>query len=278
MVFFCPCTTTFRIVVLNYTIKHNYLSNLTKLSKGAGASYAAAGQTPIWFVWIIAVLLLLSAGITYRILASRLQTVVNTPIKLPVPLSAFPSQIGNWTGEDIPIPENIQRAAGNDDFLNRLYINKSTEQWANVYIAYSARPRTMSGHRPEICYVGGGWIHDSTEQSEVISPSGRKVPCLIQHFHKPAPINDEIVVLSFHILNGQLICKQSGFSGVGWRTPNIAGNPARYVTQVQISSALENSVLATTKELVDQMIDFFPDKDGKIRATEFINAESSISK
>jgi hypothetical protein len=212
--------------------------------------------------------MLVSTGVTYRILASRLKLIVDTPITLPVPLSAFPMQIGDWSGKNVPIPENIQRVAGNDDFINRLYTNKSNNQWTNVYIAYCARPRNMIGHRPDVCYIGGGWVHDSTQQSQFISTEGRVIPCLIHRFHRPAPETGEVVVLNFYILNGQITADESGFSGVGWRTPNIAGNPARYVAQVQISSVLENSVRLVAKNITDVVLDFLPDSNGKVKASD----------
>ena len=236
------------------------------------------GEISVWLVWILAVLLLISAGITYRVLASGLKIVVDTPIILPIPLSAFPTEIIDWTGRDVAIPQNIQRVAGNDDFINRLYTNKSNNQWANVYIAYCARPRNMVGHRPDVCYVGGGWVHDSTQQSQFISAGGKAVPCLIHRFHRPAPETDEVVVLNFYILNGQITADESGFSGVGWRTPNIAGNPARYVSQVQISSVLENSVRLAAKDMTDIVLDYLPDGNGKVKATEYSSLKSSVLK
>jgi hypothetical protein len=228
----------------------------------------AAGRSSVSLVWLLAVFMLVFAGITYRVLASRLKPIVNTPVILPVPLSAFPKQIGDWAGKDVPIPENIQRVAANDDFLNRLYVNESSNQWVNIYVAYSARPRTMLGHRPEVCYVGGGWVHDSTEKSKFISSFGRNVSCLIHRFHMPAPRSDQVVVLNYYILNGQITADDSGFSGIGIRTPNIAGNPARYVAQIQVSSVTENSVLSAAKDMTELMLDFFPDENGKVRVAE----------
>ncbi len=223
------------------------------------------GRVSTFLVLGASIVLVVLSGITYRVMASRLETVVGKPIELPIPLSSFPMQVGVWAGKDVPIPPNVQRVAGNDDFLNRLYINESTNQWVNLYVAYSARPRTMLGHRPEVCYVGGGWIHDSTGESQVFADTGLAVPCLIHRFHKPAPENAEIVVLNYYILNGQLTCKDRGFSGVSWRTPNIAGNPARYITQVQISSVLENSARAAAIDLTNKILDYFPDKTGKVK-------------
>ena len=237
-----------------------------------------SNKTLFWPTWFGAVISLLLAGAVYRVTASRIKLVTETPITLPVPLSAFPMQVGGWIGKDVPIPENIQRVAGNDDFLNRLYINKSKNRWVNVYIAYSARPRTMVGHTPQVCYVGGGWIHDSTQISEFTSYSGGKTPCLIHRFHRPAPQTEEIVVLNFYILNGQLTTDESGFTSVGWRTPNIAGSAARYVAQVQISSVLENSVRSAAKDMAELILDFFPDNNGRVRATEYINTTSGVAK
>lgn len=250
-----------------YPIRHKVLAERLRVFYPMRSE---AGTTPAWFVWILAVLLLISAGITYRVLASHLKLVVSTPVRLPVPLSSFPRQVGDWVGQDVEIPPNIKRVAGNDAFLNRLYKNKISNQWANIYVAYTARPRTMLGHQPQVCYVAGGWAHDSTRQGKVISGAGREFPCLVHRFHRPAPDSEETVVLNFYIVNGKLTCDESVFSGVGWRTPNIDGDPARYVTQVQISSVLENSVRTAAKDVAELILDFFPDEDGKVKAVEYV--------
>lgn len=243
---------------------------LAKVAEAFCSIPLKAGKMPIFMVWILAVLLLVFSGITYRVVASRLKLVVDTPIELPVPLSAFPKQIGNWIGEDVPIPPNVQRAAGNDAFLNRLFINKSSNLWANIYIAYTAHPRTMLGHRPQICYVAGGWVHEDTELINVTSSTGRELPCLLHRFRRPYPETEETVVLNFYIVNGQLTSDERNFSGVGWRTPNIGGNPARYVTQVQISSVFENSVRSAAKDFAERVLDYFPDENGDVRAIEYV--------
>jgi hypothetical protein len=222
--------------------------------------------------WLAAVTALLLAGAAYRVAASRLELIVGNPITLPVPLKALPLSIKSWTGVDVPVDQAVQRVAGTDDFLNRRYLDNATNQRANVYVAYCGRPRTMVGHRPEVCYVAGGWIHDGTEQSQFLSSAGRTVRCLLHRFHKPAPQNDSIVVLSFYIMNGQVTADEGAFSGLGWRTPNIAGNPALYVAQVQLSSVQESAVRAAASDMAQLFLDFFPDESGKVRAAEYITA------
>jgi len=228
--------------------------------------------------WLLAVGVVLLAGGVYRYQASRLELVVRNTISLPVPLRFLAFKVEDWVGRDVPIPEHIQRVAGNDDFINRLYVNRLNGQWANVYVAYCGRPRTMLGHRPEVCYVASGWIHENSERSYFFTLSGRQIPCLIHRFHKPSPRSEEIVVLNFYVVNGRLTCDEGVFSGVSWRTPNVDGDAARYVAQVQISSALENSVLRAARDIAEPILAFFSDGGGKVEASQYFNAGSKVLK
>jgi len=79
-------------------------------------------------------------------------------------------------------------------------------------------------------------------------------------------MNDQKVVLNFYILNGQFTTEENDFSGFLGRRPNIAGDPARYVAQVQISSVLENSVRTAAKDMTDLILDFLPDRNGIVKA------------
>jgi hypothetical protein len=231
---------------------------------------------------VFAVILLLLSGIAYCVLASYLKLVVENRINLPVPLSAFPEQVGNWVGKDLPIPNTTKEYMKKhfaDDFLSRRYIDVATKAWADVYIVYcSSQPGGILGHQPRVCYPGNGWIHDITESSQFTSRAGRRIICLIHQFHKPAPTYEQIVVLNFYILNGQTTPNEDDFSGLLGRRPNIAGDPARYVAQVQISSVLENSVRTIAKDMTDLILNFFPDENGKVRSMRYTNTKSSVLK
>jgi hypothetical protein len=210
-------------------------------------------------------ILLVVIGIGYRLVAIKLNVITTTPIKLDVPLSEFPIRISQWVGRDVPIPEAVLEAAANDDFLSRLYLNESSNQWANVYIAYTARPRTMLGHRPQVCYPANGWTHEDSEHIRVISISGRTIRCLLHKFQKSTSEIEETVVLNYYIVNGRLTDDERVFSGLGWRTPNVDGNPARYAAQVQISSSQEMSVRSVARDLTDLIMGCFPDENGKVK-------------
>ena len=231
------------------------------------------GKTHVLFVWVSAILLLVTAGAAHRVLTSRLKR-IQSGVSLPVSLDAYPMRIGQWVGEDVPIPLNIQEVAGNDSFVNRLYKNKSNKERVNVYIAYTVQPRTMLGHRPRVCYVAGGWIHDGTELSQFTTRTGRELSCLIHRFHKPSPDYEATVILNFYVINGVLTCDHKVFSGIGWRIPNIEGESARYVAQVQISSLLENSTRSAARDMADQILDLLPDEAGRVKAIEYAESLS----
>jgi len=79
-------------------------------------------------------------------------------------------------------------------------------------------------------------------------------------------------------LNGRITADEKDFSGLLDRRPNIAGDPARYVAQVQISSVMENSIRAAAKDMTDLILDFLPDKNGVVRAAQHIAKTSDAVK
>ncbi len=238
-----------------------------------GKSQSKIDKVWVSMAWTLAVVMLIVSAVGYRLFASYHNIITRTPVALPVPLSDFPVIVGNWFGRDIPISETVLEVAANDDFLSRLYVNDSNSQWTNIYIAYTARPRTMLGHRPQICYPANGWIHQSTEHSEVISASVRKIPCLIHKFYKVGLQREEVIVLNYYIINGRVTDNESVFSGLNWRTPNIEGSAARYIAQVQFSSLLEMSVRSAAKDFTDLILDYFPDENGQVKDSEDLTSD-----
>jgi hypothetical protein len=89
----------------------------------------------------------------------------------------------------------------------------------------------------------------------------------------PAPMNNQKVVMNFYILNGRLTANEKDFSGFFGRRLNIAGDLARYVAQVQISSVLENSIRLMAKDIVDLILDYLPDQYGNVRAIRYNDIE-----
>lgn len=214
-----------------------------------------------WLNWLAAILILVVSGYFYRVLTDKFEKQLANSVSLEVPLKNFPFAVNGWEGEDSPLPEGIIAAAGNDDHLNRIYRHREGNKSANLYVAFSGRPRNMLGHQPEICYPANGWVHVESYPLQIGLETGEELPCLVHKFDKGS--GRGIYVLNFYIINGIASNDDEGFSGLNWRTPNIDGDLANYVSQIQISSRYENSVITAAEDFGDSLLVFFRQQIGK---------------
>ncbi len=253
-----------------YTNRLYYRNSHGRVMAGARVG---PGVASVYLVGVLAVVLLVAAGVVYRLSASQLNQVLNSAVRLPVPLTAIPESLAGWAGRELSIPETVQEYMRDnfaDDWVSRRYVNDSAGMWADLYVVYCAsRPGSLVGHQPLVCYPGNGWIHDHSTESHIVSTAGRRIKCLLHHFHKPAPTYQETIVLNFYVLDGQISVRESEFSSLFDRLPNLENNPARYVAQVQISSALEHSVRSAASDFVDMLLAFLPDENGQVSAHEY---------
>lgn len=250
---------------------------------GTNGSEAGQGPSPgkkgarragasVWLAGVLAFVLLIGAGVAYQVAALRLQRLRENPITLPVPLRAIPGEISPWTGQEVPLDsmtEEYMKAHFADDYVSREYTNTADGSKAGVYVVYcSTYPSGILGHKPDVCYPTHGWIRDykTPTQIEITTRSGLKIPCLSHQLHMRPPEYRQVFVLSFYVLNGQITPRESDFSGIFHRAPNLSRNPARYVAQVQISSAFEPSAKAAARDLADTILTFLPDRHGHAQA------------
>jgi len=224
---------------------------------------------------LVALMIMLVCGLAYRSLYLKLDKYLSHPVKLPVALSAFPMTIDNWVGKDMPISETVQEVAGNDDFISRYYHNSEKRQGVSLYVAYSARPRNMRGHRPTECYPAAGWNHEATDKRAIVTRNGQTITCMVHRFRRIIPFDQTVFVLNFYLVNGQITLEEKSFSDIAFRNPNIQGDPARYVAQVQISSQVEDTILMAGRDMIDDIFRYFPDTDGKVAAV--LDAEKVLS-
>lgn len=228
------------------------------------------GSARIWLAGALALLLLIGTGVAYRAAASGLRAILDNPVELPVPLSDIPSQIDGWLGEELAIQTTTREYMETnfaDDYISRRYVNTAEGIWADVYVVYcSLRPSGLLGHKPSVCFPAHGWYRDSRTRTEIVLRSGRTIKCMVQQFHKPAPAYQQVFVLSYYVVNGQITLSESDFSGFLDRRPNLSGDPARYVAQVQISSAFEHSSQSAAADLSDAILRFLPDPQGHVEA------------
>jgi EpsI family protein len=105
------------------------------------------------YLRVVTVVLLLQA-LAFYAFASRRETV--PPVE---PLLLFPSVIGEWLiYRDLPLEKEVLEVLKADDTLNRFYVNQTTHEMADLYIAYFRTQRYgQSPHSPKNCLPGSGW-------------------------------------------------------------------------------------------------------------------------
>ena len=125
--------TTLFEVTLKYPIQQTYVSKFV-------------------FSCCLVVLVIAASGTVYRVWAQKLDALSKVKVLPSIPFDQFPMDIDGWSGEDMPISETVLKVAANDDYVHRFYVQKKKRLSGSLYVAYTAEPRRMLGHRPQKCY------------------------------------------------------------------------------------------------------------------------------
>jgi EpsI family protein len=76
------------------------------------------------------------------------------------PLASLSYQLGEWTGTDVAMQQDVLDILGPGDFLQRYYENTSArEPYVDLFLAYFPSQRTGDTiHSPKHCLPGAGWL------------------------------------------------------------------------------------------------------------------------
>ena len=76
------------------------------------------------------------------------------------PLADFPHQLGEWTGTDVAIQQEVLDVLGAGDFLLRVYQDSLRRQpYVDLFLAYFPSQRAGDTiHSPKHCLPGSGWL------------------------------------------------------------------------------------------------------------------------
>lgn len=117
--------------------------------------------------FIVSLVLLLGASAVFGVVRRSLQAyLIKEPIHAPGgrQVSAIPTETASWIreGPDRREAEVVEGVLGTTNYLNRLYVKKSTRgtdkpQYVDLHLAYYTGMIDTVPHVPERCMVGGGW-------------------------------------------------------------------------------------------------------------------------
>ncbi|MHC4560329.1 MAG: exosortase C-terminal domain/associated protein EpsI [Planctomycetota bacterium] len=189
---------------------------------------------------VVASFLILAYGAAYRVLAARLAAPVNITPLPPAALEQLPLQIGDWTGQNVPLDEAIVRETDTEAHINRRYSRRNALEYISLYIAYGVRARDLMPHRPEVCYTGAGWTLVDRNSIELPLSDKMKLPCSTLQFSRGTLNTEKVIVLDYYIVDGQYCRDVSLLRSKAWR----GSGTVRYVAQVQIVASITENMTA----------------------------------
>ena len=123
------------------------------------------------------------------------------------PLTAFPHELGEWTGTDVPIQQEVLEVLGAGDFLLRVYQDSSRRQpYVDLFLAYFPSQRTGDTiHSPKHCLPGSGWL--PVESSRVTLALPRHSPFLANRY-VIAKGTDRQLVLYWYLAHDRAVASE----------------------------------------------------------------------
>ena len=123
--------------------------------------------------------------IDWRLILAPLLLIAQAPIihwavgrehaPMPPALWAFSPEFGAWKKlQDDPIAADVGAALQADRLLSRTYLDTSTNQVANLFVAWfrSERAGTSQPHSPKWCLPAAGWVAAATGELTLETSAG----------------------------------------------------------------------------------------------------------
>jgi EpsI family protein len=123
------------------------------------------------------------------------------------PLSAFPEQLGNWSGTSVPIGKEILDVLGPGDFILRVYRTEDVRQPAtDLFIAYFPSQRAGDTiHSPKNCLPGAGWTPIDSSRIALSLPGRAPFPV---NRYVIAKGTDRLLVLYWYLAHDRAVASE----------------------------------------------------------------------
>ncbi len=123
------------------------------------------------------------------------------------PLTSFPRQLGEWTGEDVPIPQDALDVLGPGHFLLRVYRSGALQQpYVDLFVAYFPSQRTGDTiHSPKHCLPGSGWLPVESSRLTLSLPGRARFPA---NRYVIAKGDDRQLVLYWYLAHDRVVASE----------------------------------------------------------------------
>jgi EpsI family protein len=154
--------------------------------------------------------------------------------------------LGNWQGVDSPIVQQIVKAVSVDDYLNRVYENRSGAPVA-FYVGYYESQQTGDWvHSPKNCLPGAGWEAMNAGRLTIDVPGWRPIQ-VNQYLVKKGL--DELLVLYWYQGRGRVIASE--YWGKVWLVADAITRNRTDVALVRISTPTVDGEERARKRVVE---------------------------
>jgi EpsI family protein len=180
------------------------------------------------------------------------------------PVVSFPARLGDWTGADVPIPEDALAVLGPGDFLLRLYENAALiEPNVDLFLAYFPSQRAGDTiHSPKHCLPGAGWL--PVESSRVTLTLPGRTPFLANRY-VIAKGSERQLVLYWYLAHDRVVASEywAKFYLVtdAIRMNRSDGSLVRFTTVIsggETADAAQQRLLAFAANVVPLLNDYVP--------------------
>jgi len=219
-------------------------------------------------IWAATTLIILVAyGIVYQGEAERVDERVGQMQPLRRPLAQIPIKTGMWEGAEKRLDPHIEKVAGADEYILRIYKNAEIGRSLQFYVTYNGRPRTLLGHRPDICFPSQGWQSVFMQSNVIKLKGGTVIPVMVHAYQREGFTQ---MVINYYNVSGRLgnnpnIAMKMGHESLSRK--HFVSQTILYLPVSDVQSALELATLFLNR-FHQESVACFPDTSGEVEAEQ----------
>jgi EpsI family protein len=167
--------------------------------------------------------------------------------------------MGNWKGQEQPLPEQIVQAAGVSDYTNRVYVQPSNPP-VLLYIGYYVSQRTGDTiHSPKNCLPGAGWNPISAGYATIPLTTARQI--VVNDYIIQKDLNKQMV-LYWYQGRGRVIASE--YAGKFWMVTDAISRNRTDGALVRLVTPTNDGEAKARMRLISFAQSLFPDLDAII--------------
>jgi EpsI family protein len=181
------------------------------------------------------------------------------PIVLHQPLRDLTYAVGNWKGQERPLPEQIVQAVSVTDYTNRVYFHP-TDPPVQLYVGYYASQRagdTM--HSPKNCLPGAGWDPIYAGYATIPLTNARQI--VVNDYVIQRDQNKQLV-LYWYQGRGRVIASE--YAGKFWMVTDAISRNRTDGALVRLITPMNDGESKAQTRLISFAQSLFPDLDAII--------------